>query len=261
MDETLQGYFLLWVQYTFRNVADRDYLAARLLSKNKLFQPSIWSSLQAVEKYLKGIMLFSYQNIKKHKHDLVKLWQAIEKLPRLKAKIPPDCVEFLEYLSVQGTNRYLDFPLSLQGDELFKLDRCVWHIRRYCQNFFLLPGADILHQHESETMLAAIPEEASPRAVKSFRISGGYLEALLDEMKKPLRATLVWKNQYYGKNSKHRIHYAATVSWERPVHMIRPELLPIIEQVAYIPPEILNELHKYRDEKLKDEAGRRIEKG
>jgi HEPN domain-containing protein len=254
MDETMRGLFSIWVQHSFRDVADKDYLAARLLNRHKLFQVSVWSSLQAVEKYLKGILLFSYQSTKDQRHDLLKLWKVVEKLPGLKVELPSDCIEFLEYLTNQGANRYLDSPLSFQGDELFRLDRCVWHVRRYCQDFRLLPGVDTLHPGESESMLAAIPREATTQAVKLFRIPYGYIEALLDDMDNPLRAALVWKNTYYGKYKKHHIRYAATMSWERPVHMIRPELLAYIEQVAYIPKEILNELHKFRDERSKEMA-------
>jgi HEPN domain-containing protein len=254
MDETIRGLFLLWVQRSFRDVADRDYLSARLLYKHKLFQASVWYSLQAVEKYLKSILLFSYKSTKKYKHKLPDLWQAIEKLPRLKAEIPSDCIEFLEYLTTQGANRYLDYPLFFQGYELFKLDRCIWHVRRYCQDFCLLPGVDDLHPGEFENMLAAIPREATAQAVKTFRIPYGYLESLLADMGNPLRAALVWKNAYYGKYKKHNIRFAPTASLERPVYMTRPELLSYVEEVADIPQETLNELRKYRDEKLKEKT-------
>jgi HEPN domain-containing protein len=254
MDETIRGLFSLWVQHSFRDVADRDYLSARLLNKHKLFQVSVWSSLQAVEKYLKGVLLFSYQSTKEYRHDLTDLWQAVERLPILKAELPFDCIEFLKYLTTQGANRYLDYPLSFQGDELFRLDRCVWHIRQYCQDFHLLPGAGALHLGESEGLLASLPREATPQAVKSFRIPYGYLEGLLDDLGNPLRATLIWKNAYYGKYKKPHKQYAATMSWERPIYMIRPELLGYVEKVADIPKATLNELHKYRDEKLKEKT-------
>jgi HEPN domain-containing protein len=250
MDEKTVGIFSIWVQHSYRDLADKDYLAARILNKHELYQVSAWSSLQALEKYLKGVLLFSFHSTKEYRHDLNRLWKAVEMLPILKAEIPSDCIDFLEYLTTQGANRYLDYPLSFQGDEFFRLDRCVWHVRKYCQDFFLLPGISPEYSTESKSLISQIPKEATPQAIKSFRIPGGYLESILDDMNNPLRKILVWKNSYYGKYKKDHIRYLASMSWERPVYMIFPELLTYVEQVAYIPESTMRELQKYCKERL-----------
>jgi hypothetical protein len=44
---------------SFRDIADGDYIVARLAHRATLIPQFLWSSLQAVEKYLKGILLLN----------------------------------------------------------------------------------------------------------------------------------------------------------------------------------------------------------
>ncbi len=252
MDDELRNWFAMWVQKSFRDGGDRDYLAARLLNRNKLLQASSWSALQAIEKYFKAILLFSYKNTKIYKHDLIKLKHAVENLPQLSFNLPSDCVSYLERLNIQGANRYIDHPLSFQGDELLELDRCVWHIRRYCQDFWLLPGDEKRAPQKSQDLLNRIPKIATSKSIKSFHIPYGYLESILNGNDKSLRNILVWKNFYFGKYKKHTVRHSSMAYWERPIFMTRPGLLQLIEQVIIISPDTLRQLHKYEDEKKTD---------
>jgi hypothetical protein len=43
-----------WIEHSWRDAADQDYLAARIGYRYQLTQPFLWSSQQAVEKYLKA---------------------------------------------------------------------------------------------------------------------------------------------------------------------------------------------------------------
>ena len=43
----------------FRNIADKDYIAARLCYRNGLVPQFHWQALQAIEKYLKAILLIN----------------------------------------------------------------------------------------------------------------------------------------------------------------------------------------------------------
>jgi hypothetical protein len=47
----------------FRNVADTDYVAARMHSRFGLIEQFQWSALQAIEKYLKAILLYNARAI------------------------------------------------------------------------------------------------------------------------------------------------------------------------------------------------------
>ncbi|MCA1796649.1 MAG: HEPN domain-containing protein [Geobacteraceae bacterium] len=44
---------------SFRDVADQDYIAARLSYRHGLYPQFHWQSLQALEKYLKAILLYN----------------------------------------------------------------------------------------------------------------------------------------------------------------------------------------------------------
>ena len=48
-----------FAERSFRDMADGDYIAARMACRAALVTQFLWASQQAVEKYLKGILLFS----------------------------------------------------------------------------------------------------------------------------------------------------------------------------------------------------------
>jgi HEPN domain-containing protein len=250
-DDDIRAWYSFWVQFTFRDGADKDYISARLLLRNKLYQTGAWSSLQAVEKYLKCILLYSYKSTKiGNGHDLVRLWEEVLKLADLGINMPAQCVEFLKYLSNQGTNRYLDYAQYSEGDELWKLDRCVWHIRRYCQDFGLLPGMDNVNDDKRTKLLTSIPKESTLDNVKSFTIPNGYLENVVNDTNNPNHSALVWKNLFYGQRKRHHHIVTGGMTFERPVHMINPEILDLIAEVVHFPTEVLIELRQDRDKRL-----------
>ena len=57
---------------SFRDVADGDYIAARLASRAALVTQFLWASQQAVEKYLKCILLMNRVPAKNLQHDLIR---------------------------------------------------------------------------------------------------------------------------------------------------------------------------------------------
>lgn len=48
---------------SFRDIADQDYIAARLSYRYGLYSQFHWQSLQAIEKYLKAILLYNRTDI------------------------------------------------------------------------------------------------------------------------------------------------------------------------------------------------------
>lgn len=44
----------LYIQESFRDMADKDYIAARVSYRYGLAYPFLWLALQAIEKYLKA---------------------------------------------------------------------------------------------------------------------------------------------------------------------------------------------------------------
>src|SRR6266571_4943728 len=54
----------------FRDIADGDYIAARMACRAALVMQFLWASQQAIEKYLKGILLLNRIPAKDVRHDL-----------------------------------------------------------------------------------------------------------------------------------------------------------------------------------------------
>lgn len=236
-----------------RDTGDRDYITARVGYRLSLHQSSAWSASQAVEKYLKAILLFSNHSVKQYRsHKLSELREAVEQLPQVGFALPEESMEFLNYLDDQGLNRYSDVPIYAEGFELFKLDRLVWHIRRYCQDFLLMPGDGQRYPGESASRLAAVPKNRLSSTLEGFALPNGYLEEVIANRKHELRPHLAWKNRYYGVRKKGTIRYRARWSIRRPVHVMRPEIvLNELERLVFFPKEILTELKKLKQERLK----------
>jgi len=251
MDEPTRKFWSAYVG-ELRDVADEDYIAARMTNRVGLYQSSAWSGLQAIEKYLKAILLYSNRPVKPYRnHKLIRLIRVAEKVPAVGFGLPADCLEFAEYLEEQGRNRYSDVPTYVQGVEVFRLDRLVWHVRRYCQDFLLLPGDGQRYPGESAKRLASVPGERGWATSKDLAVSRGHLEAILEDRNHPQRPHLVWRNLYYGARRKGRFRHRFTVAFKKPAHVMRPELLlPVLERLVYIPPDLLPVL---RESKAKRE--------
>ncbi|PYR23003.1 MAG: hypothetical protein DMF94_02735 [Acidobacteria bacterium] len=111
-----------FITQTFRNSADNDYIAARLLYCNGLDQQFLWSAEQAVEKYLKAILLYNGINTADIGHLLTRAFDRLDAITDIQFDLPDDTRDFLEYLQVYGTNRYLQHPSFTAGEELLRLD-------------------------------------------------------------------------------------------------------------------------------------------
>ncbi|MBV0934472.1 HEPN domain-containing protein [Marinobacterium weihaiense] len=116
----------------FRDVADKDYIAARLLFRNSLYHQFLWQSQQALEKYLKGILLYNRIPAKDLGHDLRLSYKRTEKLP-FSFEVDQYTVKFIEFIDDFGTSRYLESSHHIYGPVLNQLDNAIWNIRRYCQ--------------------------------------------------------------------------------------------------------------------------------
>src|SRR5688500_5683839 len=77
-EDKLDRYLNGFATQSFRDQADRDYIAARLACRYELFPQFLWSSQQALEKYLKGILLYNRIKATRVGHDLNKALALIE---------------------------------------------------------------------------------------------------------------------------------------------------------------------------------------
>lgn len=212
-----------FIRRSFRDIADKDYLAARILYRCDLGPQFLWAALQAVEKYIKAILLFNRIPAKGLSHDVKAGLDRLAEIRDIPFDIPPDVKRFVAYLSKQGPNRYFEFPAFAHGDELLLLDCTVWHLRRYCGwlRATLKTKNGIVDLFPRE--LARI--QAATSNPHKFRIHRGFLEDVLQNRRSRLREHLVWKNFYYGARRKHVIKRFTKHAWSaNPAHFLSPAI-------------------------------------
>lgn len=215
----------------FRMQADCDYISARASYKMHLRQQFLWSALQAVEKYLKAILLFNGKSSKFYcvtapkrilfRHDLDALYTEVKKITPLRFDIDPKGEEFLTYLHKQGENRYMDKSAYMERDAIHQLDALVWEIRRYCQ---YIPdresGSQTVTPNMYESFIQEITKPSHKKNPQLFRLMAGNRDHLQDvierQPKDPARKALVWMNICYGKKSRRQLTHDSHSSVEIP---------------------------------------------
>jgi HEPN domain-containing protein len=218
----------------FREVADRDYLTARLACRADLIPQFLWSAQQAIEKYLKCILLLNRIPAKSVRHDIAKALTLVAQLP-FKVELCERSKKFIAHVAAYGEFRYLDVSTFAVGHVLVSLDLAVWELRRYCQvlNVFgkkLIP----IEQQMLDTALKEIRlSDSRPR--HTFRVPGGYLEEVLAKPKHPAREALVRQNPCYGVRARKTIKSRDVMqAFNSPLYLF-PEMLDELLQYVFIP--------------------------
>jgi hypothetical protein len=223
---------------SFRDLADQDYISARVAYRNEFDQQFRWCSLQAIEKYFKAILLYNRISTKGLGHDLNKALQRVQGITDLEFTIPADVEEFVDYISVYGADRYLSHPTHLKNEALLTLDKSVWYIRRYClfmRQVVIFDGG-VKELFESNKQKATNPyfEEHQYK----YKIFGGYLEKIVGK-RLPAYDDLVWKNFFYGRANKHKIkNFKFRVSSQNPTHALHEEVFDTLDSLVDFPKAI-----------------------
>jgi HEPN domain-containing protein len=222
-----------FVNRSFRDMADRDYVAARVLYAQGLGPQFLWAAHQAIEKYLKAILLYSDVSTRDLGHDLEKALDRLASIRDIRFDLPDDVRQFVAYLNAEGPNRYFEYPAETTGEELLSLDRAVWHLRRYC---YWMRGTELSPEGPTPRLPGQLKYVHSfgQRQVHAFAIpGGGFLERTLRQRESPLRRSLVWKNFYYGSYKKRAIKRFRLQSWSaNPTHYLDPEIFPELSRLV-----------------------------
>ncbi len=175
---------------TLRDIADYDYISARLLLRNHCKDQFLYLAYQSLEKYMKSILLF---HLRKNKigHDITKLFGEICKITEFEIGNNPRIKTFIErFDNTFGDPRYLSLGFAGDYKYLFELDYAVWKLRIYCQ---------------PERNRISLLEKADEKILKksflkgTFLLWSGVLEDVHKEKKKGLYQSLVWFNSYFGR--------------------------------------------------------------
>jgi len=223
---------------SFREIGDCDYIAARLSYRAQLVPQFLWQSLQAIEKYLKCTLVLNRIKAPKS-HDIGHLLASFEKAKKFEIRLSPETRGFFSYLDTYGRFRYYETPYYTLGNELFRLDRAVWELRRYARviDYSLNVGA-VKEVHLLELELKR-NEQAENRPPQEFSIIGGHLERVLAKRDHPSRSALIWHNFYFGSSRRRSVkHRTMSVSGNSPLSL-HPELLDEVLKYVFLPTDVI----------------------
>jgi hypothetical protein len=204
---------------SFRDEGDADYIAARMAFRAALVTPSLWASLQTVEKYLKCILLLNRIPAKKVGHNLDAALNAINSSSKLVLNLTAVTREFIQYLNAFGKFRYLEISNAAFGKNLVTLDRTVWELRRYCT------------LSEDFRKLVLQHGVTPPK----FRIPGGFLEKVLDDPENPARKPLLWRNAFVGAKSRRRVRIDRWIKMNNSPLYLNPQIVDEVLKYVHLP--------------------------
>lgn len=219
----------------FRDIADEDYIAARLLFRSWFHEQYIILWQQAIEKYLKSILL--YNKIKLVKEEWKdkwknKFWHNLEELLNEVDKIPH--ISWLDFLNMFDVKRY--FLYTFNGAENVKyrvnwsssspqsltyLDQFVFYYRWFCRsNFINFSDGKIKHRSEYNYY-----------PYNNFWILRDIIRKKQNTVK---YENLIWKNPYWWKRKKGKIVISWKNSFKNPIFWWNQEL-EFISEYIFIP--------------------------
>ena len=220
------------VQY-FRDPADEDYILARVNYRLGLLNQFQWSALQAIEKYLKAILIFNSLSTKGLSHKISEALKRVEtQITAFTIPLSESEKRFINHIHKFGLNRYIEKESYSLGDELFLLDSTVWTLRQYCQNLKgLFKDAKGNTIDLLEINLKSLNRPLYKNKPLKFKLPGGYLEKILKRPKDDLlRKSLIWKNQKYGSNRKSIKQFTFKSFSVTPLHINYPEHKELLQQ-------------------------------
>jgi HEPN domain-containing protein len=220
-----------YARRSFRDTADGDYVTARFAYRADLIQQALWASQQALEKYIKGVLLYRRVIWDKPSHSLLKPLAKLEE--QFPLDLSQDARKFIQYLE-DANDRYLTYPFGTDGLELLKLDKTVWDLRRYCIPYG--PGKTPMGKPTSELDLIHI-QEARNHPPQHYRsLSRGPLEQLIQATAdSPARKALVWNNRYFGKAQRKSIKMDGRSESVNSVLALHPEIIDELRKYVYLP--------------------------
>jgi hypothetical protein len=132
---------------TFVHTADQSYCVARWARQNRFYIDFSWSSVHAIEKYLKAILLLNGEAVSSCSHDIVKLWHKTKSLcgvllpdsltphPEIPRHVDIESmptIDFLSFLDEFGSSdaRYGTAGHYVRMGDLLHLDALVFAVRR-----------------------------------------------------------------------------------------------------------------------------------
>jgi hypothetical protein len=224
---------------SFRDVADADYIAARLAYRAQLPVQFLWASQQALEKYLKFILFLERVKGDHIGHDLTSALKAVDGAG-LALGLTKSTQKFIKEIDRTGRFRYMEVSFVVWWHWIISLDRAVWELRRFCTS------------EPRPRSLTLVDGEVAPR----YRVSGGYLEKVLGKKQNPAREYLLWHNGFFGRSRRKVTVRGSFIAVNSPLFN-QPELVDHVRGLALIPRDVAKAYRALAAERAKKSAGRR----
>lgn len=215
---------------SFRDTADRDYVHARLAYRARLVPQFLWTSLHALEKYTKCVLLLNRISSKNIGHQVLSGLDRLKREGKFEVVLSEAVKEFVGHLELNEKIRYFEIPYHSREHDLIRLDCAVWELRRYCQPL----NYDITINGAQRNMLQENLQRIRnhlERKVKGTCISHGWLEKVIADKKHQSREPLLWSNLYFGNSRRKSVRMKSF--WEAG------------NAPLFLHPELIDEVKKY----------------
>jgi HEPN domain-containing protein len=239
---------------SFRETADKDYIAARMAYRARLIQPFLWSALHCLEKYIKGILVLN--RVKAHQgHSVLPGIEKMKQYGKFELELSTETVKFIKKLEDYGAEyRYYEVSYDVVQFDIIRLDRAVWEIRRYCQPL----DHDIVDTNGKKVNLLTLELDRVHRAKKNNEkgtcVTGGILETIIEKKEHPAREALVWKNLFFGISRRKGVKMQSNWESGNSPFFLHPEIIDEVLKYVFIPKKIADGVCEFGKQKAVEDA-------
>ena len=239
---------------SFRETADKDYIAARMAYRARLIQPFLWSALHCLEKYVKGILVLN--RVKAHRgHSVLPGIERMKQHGKFELDLSADTVKFIKKLEDYGAEyRYYEVSYDIQPFDIVRFDRAVWELRRYCQPL----DYDIVDMNGKTVNLLTLELDRVHRAKakheKGTCVMGGILEKIVEKKDHPAREALIWNNLFFGPSRRKGVKMRPDWEAGNSPFFLHPEIIDEVVKYVYIPKEIAEGVRQFAKQKAAEKT-------
>ena len=239
MAHSMENLLVNFAIRSFRETADKDYIAARLAYRCGLYQQFLWSALHSLEKYAKCILILNKVKAPKG-HSVIPSLNKMRQFGKFKPDISEESLKFIKQLEEYGAEyRYYEVSYSVEPFDIIRFDKAVWEIRRYCQPL----DYNIVDTDGKSINLLALELDRIHRAKKKEEkgtcILGGTLEKILEKRGDPARGALVWNNLFWSESSRKSVKMVSTWESGNSPFFMHPEIIEEVIKYVHIPERIV----------------------
>jgi len=238
---------IAFIERSFRDVADQDYVLARIAYRYDLRLQFVWLAQQAAEKYLKALLLYNGRSAKRFRHSVVPAYDEVLRIHDIPFEFPASTRNFMQYLDDRAS-RYFEYSFYVTTKTLVALDRTVWFLRRYCE---YIRGTT----HDTDGQVVdRLQREIQWRGnalylTKPYRFTmfHGYLESVLRDRSCKLRPFLTWSNLYFARRRRTSPDASRGFSTNSAI-ALDPSLVAELDSDVHFSKELKRRMEKWASE-------------